>query len=87
MSARRDFKGLKPGAPDVSGAAGCPVHAFITKFVRESDGVWLCVEAAELDLPGGRIQVAVGTRFTRGTRFMGVELARLLEEQYQHQRR
>lgn len=50
-------------------------------FVREQDGAWLCVEAAELDLPSGRIQVAVGTRFTPGTRFMGVDIARLLEEQ------
>ena len=70
-------------------AAGViPVHAFIRKFVRENDGVWMCVEAGELDLPAGRIQVAVGTRFTRGTRFMGVDLALLLDEYYdQHKPR
>jgi hypothetical protein len=50
-------------------------------FVRDLDGTWLCIEAAELELPSGRIQVAVGTRFTPGTRFMGVDIARLLEEQ------
>lgn len=49
-------------------------------FVRELDGAWVCVEAAELDLPTGRIQIAVGTRFIPGTRFMGVDIARLLEE-------
>ena len=60
------------------------MHAFATKFVRDGDGAWLCVQAAELDLPGGRIQVAEGTRFTRGTRFMGVDVAQMLEE---HDRR
>lgn len=58
------------------------MHEFIKRFVREGEGVWLCVSAAEFDLPGGRIQVAVGTRFTRGTRYMGVDLAQLLDEHY-----
>jgi len=53
---------------------------FLRRFVREPDGSWRCVEAAELHLPGGRIQVAVGMRFAPGHRFMGVELARVLEE-------
>lgn len=63
------------------------MHAFTRKFVRERDGVWMCVEAAELTLPAGRIQVAVGTRFTRGTRFMGVDVALLLDEHYDRPRR
>ena len=49
-------------------------------FVKEHDGAWVCVKATELALPSGRIQVAAGTRFTPGTRFMGVDVARLLEE-------
>ena len=53
---------------------------FAKSFVRDEDGAWLCIEPATLDLPTGRIQVAVGTRFTAGTRFMGVDLARLLED-------
>ena len=53
---------------------------FLESFVREQDGAWICIEAATLDLPGGRIQVAVGTRFTPGSRFMGVDIVRLLEE-------
>jgi len=55
---------------------------FIKHFVREAPGVWSCVESAELFLPEGRIQVTPGTRFTRGTKFMGVEVAKLLEDQY-----
>jgi hypothetical protein len=57
------------------------VQDFRKSFVREQDGAWVCVETAELDLPSGRIQVAAGARFAPGTRFMGVDLARLLEEQ------
>jgi len=56
------------------------VQNFVRSFVREQDGSWICVQAATLELPAGRIQVAVGTRFTPGTRFMGVDLARLLED-------
>jgi hypothetical protein len=59
------------------------VKNFIKHFVREGRGVWTCIEAAELDLPEGRIQVTPGSRFVRGTLFMNVELARLLEEQYE----
>ena len=53
---------------------------FLQSFVREQDGAWICVEAATLDLPSGRIQVAVGTRLIPGARFMGVDIVRLLEE-------
>jgi hypothetical protein len=56
------------------------VQNFYRSFVREKDGAWLCTEPAELELPSGRIQVAVGTRFIRGTRYMGIDLARLLDE-------
>jgi hypothetical protein len=55
---------------------------FIKQFRREAPGVWVCVQPATLNLPEGRIQVAPGTRFTTGTRFMNVELARLLDEHY-----
>jgi hypothetical protein len=56
---------------------------FIKHFVRQNQGVWLCVEPAGIQLPQGRVEVAPGTRITAGSRFMGVELAQLLEEQYE----
>jgi hypothetical protein len=62
------------------------VQDFYRSFAREKDGAWLCIEPAELDLPSGRIQVAVGTRFTRGTRYMGIDVAGLLEEHFQRER-
>ena len=55
---------------------------FIKHFRREGEGVWVCVEPADLMLPQGRIQVAPGTRFTLGTTFMNVELAALLDAEY-----
>ena len=57
------------------------MQEFIKHFVRESDGAWTCVAPVELDGPTGRIQVTPGSRFTRGTSFMGVDLARWLDEQ------
>jgi len=58
------------------------VDGFTKHFVREGEGRWRCVEPVELPLDGGRIQVAPGTRFTRGTRFMGVDLAEMLDEHH-----
>ena len=59
---------------------------FIKHFVREAPGVWRCETDATVTLRGGRIQVVSGTRVTRGTLFMGIELAKLLDEQYEKQR-
>ena len=60
---------------------------FIKHFRREGLGAWTCVTATDLDLPSGRIQIAPLTRFTRGTKFMGVDIALLLDEQYEKERR
>jgi hypothetical protein len=63
------------------------VKNFIKRFVREPDGTWRCNEPAELYLPNGkRIQVAIGARFKRGQIFMGVDLARLLDEEFERTR-
>ena len=59
---------------------------FIKHFVRERAGVWVCVEPATWDGPP-RVQVTPGTRFTRGRTFMGVDLAKLLDEQYEKHHR
>jgi hypothetical protein len=60
---------------------GGQMHRFRTNFVREGEGVWRCSSATTLLLPNGhKIEVAPGTVLTRGTAFMGVELARLLDE-------
>jgi hypothetical protein len=56
---------------------------FIKHFVRDAFGAWRCIEPAELDLPQGRVQVTPGTVFTRGTKFMNVDLAEMLDKQYE----
>lgn len=59
---------------------------FIKHFQREGVGVWVCVSPATLDLPQGRVQVTRGARFTLGTMFMNIELAAMLEAEYERQR-
>jgi hypothetical protein len=58
------------------------VKDFIQCFRRDSAGHWECIESCEIDLLGGRIQVSVGTRFAVGTRFMDVDIAELLDQEY-----
>jgi hypothetical protein len=62
------------------------MQTLIKHFLRERPGVWSCIEPAEIHLPEGRVQVTPGTRFTRGTKFMNIELAKLLDEEYERQR-
>ena len=59
---------------------------FIKHFRREGAGEWVCVAPATLDLPQGRVQVNPGTRLAVGTKFMNVDLARLLDEHYSRAR-
>jgi len=56
---------------------------FIRYFIRVGPGVFTCVRDGEFCGPSGRIQVTVGTTFTRGSTFMGLDLASALEEEYQ----
>ena len=55
---------------------------FIRNFQRDAAGTWRCISAATLDLPTGRIQVTPGSVFARGTTFMGIDLAQMLEGQH-----
>ena len=63
------------------------VQAFFKAFFRNPDGSWTCIAPATLEHPKGRIQVAQGTHFTRGTSFMGVDLVEWLEKQRREQAR
>ena len=62
------------------------MHQFIKSFLREAPGVWACIAPVTWVGPP-RVQVTAGTRFTRGNMFMGVDLAQLLDEQYEKERR
>ncbi len=50
-------------------------------FDCQPDGSWVCVLPIEWETPAGRIQVLLGTRFCRGTLFMGIDVVKLLEEE------
>jgi len=60
---------------------------FVKCFRRESAGHWVCTKPCEIELAGGRVQVAAGTRFTKGTRFMDVDIADLLDDEYGKKKR
>jgi hypothetical protein len=57
------------------------VGEYITSFRRERGGTWICLAPTTIDHPRGRIQVAPGSSFSKGTRFMGVDLAAWLDQQ------
>ena len=59
------------------------MHNFIKCFMREEYGVWRCIGPGTLLLPTGRIQVTPGIVLVRGTPFMNVEVAKLLDEHYE----
>lgn len=65
---------------------GVVTHNFIKQFRRDGAGNWICVAPATLDLPHGRVQVTPGTRLSIGTKFMNVDLARMLDEEYSRSR-
>jgi hypothetical protein len=52
---------------------------FVKDFVCVAPGVWTALYDGELTGPNGRIQVIGGSTFRRGTSFMGVDLAALLD--------
>jgi len=55
----------------------------IESFVRDQFGSWLCIKPVEIMVAGAKLQVAPGTRFSRGTSISDVDLAGLLDEVYQ----
>ena len=58
------------------------MNQFIKHFIRNPDGSWLCVSQALLPGPPV-IAVSPGTRFAPGTMIAGIDVASLLEDEYQ----
>jgi hypothetical protein len=69
----------------ILGPGGC-TQEIAKHFRREGAGVWVCVAPTTLDLPQGRVQAVPGTRFVIGTKYMNVDVARLLDEEYSRQK-
>ena len=59
------------------------MQEFIKAFVRDDFGAWRCVRPATIELPSGRIQVTPDSVFMKGTKFMNVDLAELLDAEHQ----
>jgi hypothetical protein len=58
--------------------------SFSKAFVHNRDGSWTCIAPITLDEPWmRRVQVAVGSRFMAGERFMNVDVAGLLNKHAQ----
>lgn len=49
-------------------------------FIRHADGSWEPRQPVEITGPMGSIQLNPGVRFTRGVQFMGLDIAKLCDE-------
>ena len=65
---------------------GRQVEEFIKHFRRERAGVWVCEKPATLHLRHRHIEAKPDARFVVGTKFMNVDVARLLDAEYSRQR-
>jgi hypothetical protein len=68
------LRGKSPGGDEVENLG--------LAFQRNADGSWTCLKPTTLEGPNGRIQVSEGSTYRRGMLFMGIELARWLDEQF-----
>ena len=67
-------RGKSPGGDEVENLG--------LAFQRNADGSWTCLKPTTLEGPNGRIQVSEGSTYRRGMLFMGIELAKWLDEQF-----
>ena len=58
------------------------MQSFIKHFVRDGSGAWVCVERAEFSLAEWANPSNSRARFTPGTILMEIDLATLLDEEY-----
>ena len=56
-------------------------HDVTSAFWRNQDGSWICIDPVTIKHPKGRIQVTPGTMLMPGCVFMGVDVAKWLDEQ------
>jgi hypothetical protein len=56
-------------------------------FERIENGKWTCIKQIGFNTKRGRIDIGPGSIFTIGTNFMGVDLAFVLETEYQRRQK
>jgi hypothetical protein len=53
---------------------------FLNRFQRSPNGVWACTNPINVNGPNGLVVIGQGTRFGPGTLFLGLDLARELDQ-------
>ena len=53
---------------------------FLKRFQRQPNGVWACTKPIKVDGPKGPIIIGQGASFGPGVLFMGLELAKELDQ-------
>ena len=53
---------------------------FLNRFQRQSNGVWACTKPIKIDGPNGPIIIGQGASFEPGASFMGLDLAKELDQ-------
>src|SRR5687768_9575882 len=71
---------IASGIPAGAHLAWCSRMDLTEAFRHNPDGSWSCVAPVTLDHPKGRVQITAGSTFTRGTRFMGIDVAEWLDQ-------
>jgi hypothetical protein len=53
---------------------------FLKRFQRQSNGVWACTKPIKIDGPKGPMVISQGASFGPGFLFMGLDIAKELEQ-------
>jgi hypothetical protein len=53
---------------------------FLNRFQRQANGVWVCTKPIKIDGPSGLVIIGQGTSFSPGILFMGLDLAKELDQ-------
>ena len=53
---------------------------FLNRFKRQPNGVWACTKPIKIDGPNGPVIIGQGASFEPGALFMGLDLAKELDQ-------
>jgi hypothetical protein len=53
---------------------------FLNRFQRQSNGEWACTKPIKINGPSGPLMIDEGTSFSPGALFMGLDLAKELDQ-------
>ena len=53
---------------------------FLNRFQRQPNGVWACTKPIKIDGPNGPVIIGQGASFEPGASFMGLDLAKELDQ-------